>query len=1142
MTEDNWRRNTAACGSAIFLLTAITTCALAQQPSSSAPTNPDALYREFLEPPSSAKPRVWWHWMNGNITKEGIRLDLEWMSRVGIGGFQNFDAALLTPQVVPKRLIYMTPEWIDALSYTVDLAEQHGLEMAIAASPGWSETGGPWVQPEQAMKKLVWSETQIEGGKRFAGKLREPPNTTGPFQDVPQAATITTHPKPGVKYYADAAVIAYPISGRDEPVPVVSESVGGAPIDAGVLRDGALTNSVKVKFGTTAAPGCLVYDYRRPATIASLLLGLPIGSDFFRSPLATPVLEASDDGKSFRKVADVPSGVIAQHTISFAPVSARYFRVCFAPPPPPFTDLLDATAPGANMLGLFNAGKRAASIEVNELQLFATPRVHHAEEKAGFAHASNYYAIPTAAVDAALAVPTAKVIDLTREMKPDGTLAWTPPKGRWKVLRFGYSLTGKENHPATPEATGLEVDKLDREHVKAYLDTYLGNYERAVGAQRVGAKGIRALLVDSIEVGSQNWTETLPAEFRRRRGYELAPWMPALVGVIVGSAEQTDNFLYDFRRTLGELLADNHYGQVAQTAKARGLIQYGEALEQGRPTLGDDMEMRRHASIPMAAMWTYSPKVGAPTPPRFADIRGAASVAHIYGQNLVAAESLTSAFAPWAHSPRDLKPMIDMEFVLGINRPVIHTSVHQPLADRTPGLTLAIFGQFFTRNESWAEQAGPWMTYLSRTSHMLQQGRFAADVAYFYGEEAPLTALYREQPTLDAPTGHGFDFVNADVVLNRLQVDDGDLVTTTGMRYRVLYLGGTSERMTLPVLRRIEQLVAQGATVAGKGPIATPSLADDAQEFAATADRLWSGGSKTKGKVIAARDANDALAQLGVMRDFDYVKPQPDSDIMFLHRRLDDGEAYFLTNRKSREEMIQADFRVTGKRPEIWRADTGRKQPVSYRIESGTTSVMLRFAPHDAYFVVFRETPTIDRAVLSPTSVTPLTTLTGNWNVTFQPGRGGPADARKLAAGSWSDNPDPAVRYFSGTASYSRELSVPAAWTAGSGRLMLDLGEVHELAEVLVNGRSLGIVWHPPYRVDITDAVRRGANRIEAHVTNLWVNRLIGDAQPNVKEKITFTTFPPYLPDAPLRPSGLIGPVRLEHVDSPAASAQSAQR
>ena len=395
--------------------------------------------------------------------------------------------------------------------------------------------------------------------------------------------------------------------------------------------------------------------------------------------------------------------------------------------------------------------------------------------------------------------------------------------------KAGFALV--PDHPATAEATGLEVDKLDRAHVRSYIETYLDRYAKVLGPTRMGAQGVRALLTDSIESGPQNWTESLPAEFKRRRGYDLTPWMPALTGVIEASAADTDRFLYDFRRTLAELIADNHYGQIAESAKARGLILYGESLEQGRPVLGDDMEMRRHTTVPMAAMWTYSAKQGAPTPTRYADIRGAASVAHIYGQNLVAAESLTSAFAPWNFAPRDLKPMIDMEFLLGVNRPVIHTSVHQPLLDKPPGLTLAIFGQYFNRNETWAEQAGAWVSYLSRTAYLLQQGQFAADVLYFYGEEAPLTALYAEHVTPDAPAGYGFDFANPDVLLNRLKVSDGSLLSDSGMRYRLLYLGGSSSRMTLSVLKRIEALVRDGATVVGQRPTESPSLTDDQHVF-----------------------------------------------------------------------------------------------------------------------------------------------------------------------------------------------------------------------------------------------------------------------------------------------------------------------
>jgi hypothetical protein len=765
-------------------------------------------------------------------------------------------------------------------------------------------------------------------------------------------------------------------------------------------------------------------------------------------------------------------------------------------------------------------GEKRAELEVNELRLFSAPRVHRFEHKAIFALAPDYYALASPNI-AAAAIDTSQVVDLTLRLKAEGRIDWVAPAGRWKIVRFGYSLTGKKNHPASAEATGLEVDKLDREHVRAYLDRYLDNYDKALGIER-----LNALLVDSIETGGQNWTEALPQEFKRRRGYDLLPWLPALTGVILKDAATTDRFLYDYRRTLAELISENLYAQIARTAKQRGLVQYGEALEAGRPVMGDDMDMRRHADVPMAAMWTYPPNVNGPAPTAVADIRGAASVAHIYGQNLVAAESLTSAFSPWAFSPRDLRPMIDAAFMLGVNRPIIHTSVHQPLVDEAPGLALAIFGQYFNRNETWSEQARPWVDYLARTSYLLQQGRFVADVLYFHGEEAPLTAQYAAAVTPDAPTRYGFDFANADVLLNRVHVENGRLVTPGGMSYRALYLGGTSSHMTLPVLQRIEALVAQGATVIGEEPMASPSLSDDEGEFARTARRIWSAG-----KIAATRNLDASVASMGLLPDFELDASAKDADVRFLHRRLADGDVYFLTNRRDRAEKIDAAFRVADKRPEIWRADAASVQPVSYRCEGERTWVPLRFDPHESYFVVFR-TPTSRTAmsISMPTHET-LATLDGDWSVTFQPGRGVATAAQTMRAGSWTEHANAAIRHFSGTATYTRTLEVPRSWQR-EGRLILDLGDVRELAEVFVNGRSIGIAWHPPFRVDLTDALVRGENRLEIRVTNLWVNRLIGDARPGA-QRITFTTDPPYLPDAPLRASGLLGPVKLERMSVP---------
>ncbi len=1078
----------------------------------------DPLADSFRDPPASARPRVWWHWMNGNVTEEGIRLDLEWMKRIGIGGAQTFDAQLNTPQVVEKRLVYMTPEWRHAFRTAAQTADRLGLELAIAASPGWSETGGPWVKPEDGMKKVVWSETRVTGGKRFTGKLAAPPTTTGPFQDLGMQPEIgSDHPKTDLpQLYRDTYVFAVPEA--QAPLRPVYTASSGA-IDSAVLTDGKQATTLALPIGTATTPAWIRADFAAPTQVRSATLAMPPVSLFSAAKYA-PVLETSTDGTSFTELTRLPTGTSAQYTITFAPVTVRALRVRFLPDPTGFS-LPGKPAPGVEFPAFpgFMSGN-GPHITIAELTFSAAAQTHRFEEKAGFATTLDYNAIPT---PEAPALPENAVIDLTSRMKPDGTLDWTPPPGQWRILRLGYTLTGTENHPAPAEATGLEVDKFDAAAVRRYINTYLDTYIDAAGADMIGQHGVRALLNDSIEVGASNWTPTLVAEFKARRGYDPVPWLPALTGVILGSPARTDAFLHDYRQTLADLMADAHYKTIAEEAHKRGLIHYSEALEDKRPSLGDDMAMRRNADVPMAAMWSYDTERGAPQPSYEADMRGAASVAHIYGQNLVAAESLTAALQPWAFAPRDLKPMIDMEFALGVNRPVIHTSVHQPLTDKAPGFSLFIFGQYFNRLETWGEQARPWVDYMARSSYMLQQGRNVADVAYFYGEEAPLTGLFAKAVPGDLPTANAFDFVNPDVLLNQLSNDGADLVAKSGARYKALYLGGSSARMSLAVLKRIDALVRGGATLIGEKPSGSPALQDDPLEFTRIADALWS-GDDGKGRVLASHDPDSALAKLGIAADLTYTRAAADTSLRFVHRKTADAEIYFVTNRKNRVEPTTLSFASTGKAPEWWDAATGTAKPLGYTTKEGRTEIAMTLKPWQSGFVVFRKAGPPNLAI--PAVVrTPVAALSGPWALTFQPGRGAPASVTLPALEDWTKNTDPGVRYFSGTATYQRTLKVPAI--KASQRVILDLGDVRDLAEVTVNGKSAGVLWQPPYEADITALVRNGTNALEIRVTNLWVNRLIGDAQPGAKP-ITFTTMKTYRADAPLRPSGLIGPVTLQ--------------
>jgi hypothetical protein len=1102
-----------------FLMAAVLTAGLcgAALNLTAAEPGSDPLQQAFLSPPNSAQPRVWWHWMNGNVTKEGIKLDLEWMKRVGIGGMQNFDAALFTPKIVDQRLVFMTPAWNDAFRYTATLADQLGLELAIAGSPGWSESGGPWVKPEQAMKKLVWSETRVLGGRPFKGRLPQPPSEVGPFQNVRKNWSISIAGAPPAEpvpnLYRDVAVIAYRLPESDRVIaelrPKVTSSIG--EIDSSRLWDNDLNESVALPIAGQGQVAWIQLDCGSPQTVQSMSLALQDRPRF--AMLVDPAqkyaeLLSSRNGIDFFPVAAAYNTVDLQQTISFAPVTARYFRLVLP--------TLKPTALAEWLSALI--GPPSQEHKIAELVLHASPRAERFEQKAGYFVDEDTARFPTRSIAARDTLEPGKVLDLTSKLGPDGSLAWTVPAGQWAVLRLGYSLLGVTNHPAAPDATGLEVDKLNQAHVKAHMESYLGRYESILGPQLMGRRGLHAMVNDSYEAGPQNWTDDLPAQFARRRGYDMHPWMPALIGRIVRSASATDQFLWDFRRTLGELIAENHYEEIASVLHERGMTHYAESHEGMRAYIGDGMDAKRNADVPMSAMWVGD----MPRPQEIydADIRESASVAHIYGQNLVAAESLTvsgMAGNAFALAPEDLKPTADRELANGLNRFVIHTSVHQPLENPGPGFTLGPFGQFFTRHETWAEQAKPWMTYLARSSHLLQQGRFVADVLYFYGQDSSITSIYSSHLP-PVPEGYAFDFANPHA-LTMLAVENGQLTTQSGMRYRVLALDPRAKLMSLDVLRQIARLVFAGAMIVGEKPQATPSLADNGKDFQELADKVWSADH-----VVSGKSLSDALAALNLAPDFSYTKLAADSKVWFVHRQLPDGDLYFINNRQSRPERIEARFRVTGKAAELWHADTGVIKPVSYRMEGDQTAVPLELAPRDAVFVMFREsTQQRERTLVKSTRQT-LASIQGPWQVSFPANRGAPNRATFTELKSWSVNANAGIKYFSGTATYEKALKVPATWLAKGQRVQIALGEVKNLAEVFINGKSCGIAWQAPFTLDITDALKPGSNRLQIRVTNLWPNRLIGDKQPGA-QKIAFSTFDPYKADSPLLPSGLLGPV-----------------
>jgi len=1065
------------------------------------------LQKGWENPPQSARNRVWWHWMNGNITKDGILKDLQWMKDTRQGGVHNFDAALGTPTVVEKRLIYMDEGWKDAFAYAVKVADSLGLEFTVASAPGWSSTGGPWVSEKDGMKKLVWAETIATGNVDMT--LPEPPHTTGAFLDGAPAGRGEAGT--GYEYYEDIAVIAVKQPAERQTAATLGAKVtaSGGNFTLEQLTNGKIADAVMLPRDDKAGFAWIMYEFPEAVTIKSLKMVGAGGGGFGGGP-ATTQLEASDDGKTFTKVCDVRGGSVSQVTLNVPATTAKYFRVRVANP---------AGGGGGGFFGMGGGPSTPpAGTQIAELELYPYSRVHRFEDKAAFSSASNMTAIPTTEVAGEVFPSADDVVDVTEYFK-NGKLTWNAPAGQWKIIRYGWSLTGKQNHPAPVEATGLEVDKLDPDAWTRYFHTYLDMYKDASGGL-MGAKGVQYVLTDSYEAECETWTPAMFQEFQTRRGYDLKKWLPVLSGEIIGSAKQSDAFLFDWRTTIGELIADN-YTLLSKIAKEEyGMLgRYTESHEGGRAYVGDGMDLKATAEVPMSAMWVTAPWVpvgpdGQPDMSVYdADDKESASVAHIYGQNIAAAESMTAPGGggkSYSYHPGNLKFVADREMSNGINRFVIHESAHQPDDVHVPGMSLGGIGQWFNRHDSWASMAGIWADYMSRSCFMLQAGKNVADVLYYYGEDGNVTSVFQRTPAI--PAGYQWDYLNPDGLLNHITYTKGQYVSTGGTAYKVLWMDKNVDYMSVAVLRKIASFAKAGGWIGGVRPTHAASLTDDAAEFDALVADIWDNGRKN---VVETKELSELLNAAGVAQDVNIS-----TGYKFLHRTTANAEIYWVNKPSKDYQNVTLSFRVNGLKPMLWHPDSGLQEEVSYVQKDGRTEVTMNLVPDDAVFVVF--SGKAEQAFTVPEAHKKSeTTLEGAWTVNFQEKRGAPASAEFASLGSYTESADPGIKYFSGIASYTKVFEANP-----EGKTVLDLGSVADLAEVYVNGIYCGAAWKEPYRVDISKAVTAGQNIVQVKVANVWVNRLIGDEQPGAT-RVGWTDSRGFNGTEPLIPAGLLGPVKV---------------
>ena len=1127
-----------------------------------------ALVKSFQTPPKDARPQVWWHWMDGNVSKEGIRKDIEWMKRNGIGGFHQFDAGGVNmPRAAKVKLPYLSDGWKDAFRFALNLADSLDMDVTIASAPGWSSTGGTWVKPEDAIKKLEWRSIDTRGGK-ISVRLPDLYNVVGPYQD----------------YHTDNDRIKIEPYGKDLYVLAVRLPYSDKSMNALGAQVSKSESTISVEF-------------RKPQTIKSLTLKTMAMGDRPRTgkPECRNILECSDDGLKWRKVCDIEPTVLPYLTVNVPPTCARFFRV---------------------------KGEKLESLE-----LFTVMKINHSQELGGFGIIHDFWKYHTPYSKDA--IRTSDIIDLTGKMTADGKLECSLPAGRWRIYRFGWSITGKINHPASPEATGLEVDKLDPDAWMRYFRTYLDLYKDAADGM-LGEKGIRYLLVDSYEAGAYTWTPKLAKEFKARRGYDLLPWLPVLAGEIIGSSQMSERFLWDWRRTLGELFCEN-YDRINEIVSEYDLAgRYTESHEASRAYTGDGMDPKIKATIPMAAFWMENTPTGSAVPSAICDIKESASVSHIYGQRLVAAESFSvngDEGRAYTYCPENMKYIADVGLSAGVNRFVIHESASQPNDQYLPGLQLFRYGQWLHRNETWGEYAWVLTDYLARSSSMLQQGDSVADILLYYGEDLNITGLYGGQAFSSlpqVPDGYNYDFANPTVLRSGIKVENRTLVAPSGARYRVLWLDRNCEVMSLDILKKIKEFADAGVIICGKEPKSCAGLKADDRAFASIVDDIW----HSRRKNVFAKGLEDCLRRSGIQPDFratvtspvaepvvrhssptikatggsaghfDKLSDQedaveapanaPDSygDFKYVHRTLPDStQIYWVRNFSGKDSNVELSFRDGGKFAAIFNPENGDVTDADVKFGNGRSTVSLPLLSADARFVVLSNRPQIkvtidtvfvnttdttmictsdstevhpvdslvsaghfdtsassaqrklsDRnmslsdqrtSVAEPVEATTIQTVTSTWQVHFDQKNGGTADEEFPELVSWTRKENPIVKYFSGTAIYKTTVTIDSTQLATSARIFIDLGVVKNIADLSINGTPAGVLWKAPFRTaDIKPLLKEGDNLLEIKITNVWRNRMIGDVQPGEKHPVTaIRRF--YKSTDKLLPSGLLGPVRI---------------
>lgn len=1092
----------------------------------------------FAQNSDSAKPWVFWYWMHGAVSPEGITADLEAMKHVGIGGAYLMPIKGLTnPPLYTPTAAQLGPRWWQMVKHSLNEADRLGLKIGMHVSDGFALAGGPWITPELSMQKVVSTQTNIAGGKKSRISLAQPETKEN--------------------YYKDIAVYAYPslpgtgVSTKTV-IPKVTTSTG---IDASFLVKEDNKEALR-----SNDPLWIQYEFEKPFTARTVFIHTN-GNNVQAHRL---IIELSDDGKTFRFAGRLEpprhgwQDTDADITHSIMPVTAKYFR---------FKYDKAGSEPGAEDL---DAAKWKPSLKLVRLELSAEPRIHQFEGKSGAVwRVSKRTANEQIAEN--LSVPLKQIINLSDKLNADGSLNWNAPKGNWTIIRMGHTSTGHTNATGGVGA-GLECDKFNPEAIKLQFNRWYGEALKQAGPE-LAPRVLNSFHIDSWECGSQNWSPVFREEFQKRRGYDLLPYLPAMAGIPVESAETSERVLYDLRKTISELVVDKFYNTLAGLAKEKGVTFTAESVA---PTMiSDGLLHYKTVDIPMGEFWLNSPTHDKPN-----DMLDAISGAHIYGKNIIQAEAFTTVRMAWNEHPGMLKTLQDRNYALGINKMVYHVFTLNPWMNRKPGMTLDGVGLYFQRDQTWWKPGKAWVEYAERVQRLLQQGKPVADIAVFTGEDVPRRSVLPDrlvpflpgifgkdvvgaeakrlanigEPMRQIPAGvsnsanmadaedyvnplrgYAYDSFNPDALLSA-KVVDGNVVFESGATYRLLIIPGKSrltpnnDWMSLEVVDKLLDLAKSGATILIiEKPKYQPGLQQgDPTKFTEVVNALWNGSFG--GKVIKGVYEDETFDRIGIQRDLEikdgagnYAK-----NVAYTHRQSGTDDIYFISNQEDRERILDFSFRRESNVIEFYDAVTNRKwRAKDFKLENSRTLLPVKLAPNASLFVILKAStkgPAVKKTK-NWADFENLQAISGSWQVQFDSSYGGPAKPVEFASlTDWSKFQDTLIKYYSGTALYSKSFELKSK---PDKPVWLDIGKVANIAEVKVNGISCGIVWTPPYRVDIGEALKKGTNQLSIEVTNTWANRLMGDQRLPVDKRITKTTAPYRLEGKPLQEAGLLGPVML---------------